>query len=53
MLYKTNIIALVGGGKNPKYTPNRVIIWDDYKSIVVNELRFAFVVRKVKLKKDK
>ena len=53
MLERCNIMALVGGGKNPKFTTNKVIIWDDHLSKVVSELRFTSIVRNVKLKKDK
>lgn len=53
MMYKTNIFGLVGGGKNPKYTPNKVILWDDYNTKVLNEFKLTSSVKNLKLKKDK
>ncbi len=53
MMYKTNIFGLVGGGKNPKYTPNKVILWDDYQTKILTEFKFPLSVKNVKLKKDK
>jgi hypothetical protein len=29
MVHKTNIFAIVGGGKTPRYPKNKLMIWDD------------------------
>ncbi|TVY60866.1 SVP1-like protein [Lachnellula suecica] len=49
MLGKTNYVAITGGGKNPKYTPFEVIIWDELKSLEFIRLRFRSHVRGVKI----
>ena len=53
MLNSSNILALVGGGKYPKYNKNKVIVWDDYEQKVVSELKFTNSIKNVKLKNDK
>ena len=52
MLYKTNILALVGGGEVPKFSPNKITIWDDHQCKIVSQIRFNSEVIKVKIRKD-
>ena len=53
MLYKSNILALVGGGTNPKFSPNKVIIWDELNGKIISQMRFDLNVKNIKLTKDK
>jgi WD40 repeat protein len=53
MLYKCNIFAFVGGGENPKYSPNHVIIWDDFQNKEIGTIPFKSEVKGVKLTRDR
>lgn len=50
MLYKCNILALVGGGKNPKFPPNKLILWDDAQNKSIGEIALRNNILSVKLR---
>ena len=52
MLFRCNLMALVGGGPNPHSAPHRVLIWDDHVPKEIGELSFRQNVLRVKLRKD-
>lgn len=52
MIYKSNFLAMIGGGEAPLFNNNRVVIWDENKSRFISDLKFLTNVINVKLKKD-
>jgi WD40 repeat protein len=53
MLFRTNIIALVGTGDSTSYPRDRLILWDDIAHRPFSELNFKSDVLNVKLRKDR
>ena len=53
MLKRTNLLALVGGGINPKFPTNQLIIWDDHQGKIISKLRFNDNIISVRLRNDK
>ena len=53
MLYRSNILVLVGGGKYPKYPQNKVILWDDNNGKIITEITFNGYINNVKIKKER
>ena len=52
MLYKSNFLAMIGGGDAPLFKNNKVVIWDENKSRIISDLKFLTNVINIKLKKD-
>lgn len=51
-LEHTNTLALLGGGENPKYNENKVVIWENFKFGLIKELHLEGNVLSVKLHKN-
>ena len=51
MLNSSNIFCLAGGGKSPKYAPNKLLLWDDESTCEVKEIRMKSKVQNAKIKK--
>eukprot|EP01091_Cochliopodium_minus_P002385 TRINITY_DN12248_c0_g1_i1.p1 TRINITY_DN12248_c0_g1~~TRINITY_DN12248_c0_g1_i1.p1 ORF type:complete len:347 (+),score=79.56 TRINITY_DN12248_c0_g1_i1:6-1046(+) len=53
MLFKSNILALVGSQNKGLSSPNMVMFWDDYQNKFFAELEFKVAIRAVKLKRER
>jgi len=53
MLFRCNILALVGDGQADFFPINQVRIWDDHTGTNIGELTFPHPVRAVRLRRDK
>nr|XP_039262466.1 WD repeat domain phosphoinositide-interacting protein 4-like [Styela clava] len=53
MLHRTNLIALIGGGRRPKLASNTIVIWDDKRKGFVLEYTFDDDVLNVRMRRDK
>lgn len=53
MMGKANFLALIGGGKQPRFAQNKVILWDDFKGKVALEITTLTAVRGVQLARNR
>ncbi|KAL1859512.1 hypothetical protein VTK73DRAFT_7587 [Phialemonium thermophilum] len=53
MMGTANFLALVGGGRQPKFAQNKVILWDDSKSRIALEISTLTAVRGAQLAKNR
>ncbi|KAJ5461668.1 SVP1-like protein 2 [Penicillium daleae] len=53
MLGQSNYLAIVGGGRNPKFPQNKLVIWDDAKQKAAITLEFRTSVLGVRLSKSR
>ncbi|EXK33230.1 hypothetical protein FOXG_06070 [Fusarium oxysporum f. sp. lycopersici 4287] len=53
MMGTTNYLALVGGGRSPKFAMNKAIIWDDMKGKVALEITALTAIRGVQLGRER
>lgn len=53
MLFRCNILALVGGGDRPKFHANKVLLWDDHQQKCIGELSFRSQVKAIRMRKEK
>jgi len=53
MLWRTNLIAVVGSGNRAKFADNTVLIYDDLAKKFVMEVTFASPIKAVRLRRDK
>lgn len=52
IFYTSNLIALVGGGDNPKYSTNKLVIWDDFQGKKFADITAEYRIVGVKLNKE-
>ena len=53
MMGKANFLALVGGGRQPKFAQNKVILWDESKGKVALEITTLTAIRSVQLARNR
>lgn len=53
VLNRSSVFAFVGTGNRSKFGQNKVILWDENESKVINEIIVKYTIKNIKLKRDK
>ena len=53
LIYRSNMMALVGTGAKEEFPPNKVVFWDDSQLKIVGEINFKEKILGMKLREDK
>ena len=53
LIYRTNMMALVGTGVKEEFPPNKVVFWDDSQLKIVGEINFKEKILGMKLREDR
>ena len=53
MLYRSNLLFLVGGGEDPRWQPTKLIIWNDAELKPIGEILMKTEIKGVRVKKQK
>jgi hypothetical protein len=52
VLFRSNIVMLVGGGARPAFAPHCAMLWDDFQGANIAELQFNSPVRGIEMTRD-
>ncbi|GME43287.1 hypothetical protein GTA08_BOTSDO12215 [Neofusicoccum parvum] len=52
MVGKTNYLAVVGGGRSPKYAQNKIILWDEANQKAVLSLELRTPVQRIRISRE-
>ncbi|XP_015906886.1 WD repeat domain phosphoinositide-interacting protein 4 [Parasteatoda tepidariorum] len=53
MLYRTNILGMVGGGNKQRLAENTVLLWDDLGRKFISEFTFSSPVLSMRIRRDR
>lgn len=53
MLFRSNLLVLVGGGRNPRFPANKAMVFDHRAGQYVAELEFRSDIKAVRVRKDR